>query len=110
MGVLNMAMRHAFRVGKIDRNPCDRLQPIKRKTKQLEIPDLGAVEEVLELARVKGHDLYPALLLCARLGLRRGEALGLTWDTVDLGARTVTVNKGPDQAQDGGPDRRAKDC
>ena len=40
------------------------------------------------LTRVRGHRLYAAFHLIALRGLRRGEAAGLRWCDVDLGAGT----------------------
>ena len=45
------------------------------------------------------HDMdmlrqWIAVLLCLSLGLRRGEALGLTWSDVDFQARTLKIRRG----------------
>ncbi len=53
----------------------------RREVKHL---DVNAVAAVLKHAE---HSRYhPALVLIASTGLRKGEALGLPWDRVDLGA------------------------
>jgi integrase len=44
------------------------------------------------LRRVRGHRLYALFHLVALRGLRRGEAAGLTWSDLDLGAGTLTVS------------------
>lgn len=38
-----------------------------------------------------GTDIYLPVLLGLSLGLRRGEALGLQWDDIDMDAKTVTI-------------------
>jgi len=43
------------------------------------------------LAATEGSRYHTALLLIAETGLRRGEALALTWERVDLDAATLTV-------------------
>jgi integrase len=45
------------------------------------------------LASIGGTRLEPLWLLYATTGLRRGEALGLTWRDLDLDARTVAIAK-----------------
>jgi integrase len=46
----------------------------------------------LEAARQAHDPLFVAYVLILVLGLRRGEALGLTWDDVDLDARELTIS------------------
>jgi integrase len=48
-------------------------------------------ETFLESARLDGDPLYPAYVLILVLGLRRGEVLGLTWDSVDRDAELLTI-------------------
>jgi integrase len=43
------------------------------------------------LRQVRGHRLYALFHLIALRGLRRGEAAGLRWSDLDLGAGTLTV-------------------
>ena len=47
-------------------------------------PDIPAVREALALAQAEDHYLFPCIHLIAYTGLRRGEAMGLTWNNVDL--------------------------
>ncbi|WP_327580644.1 site-specific integrase [Nonomuraea sp. NBC_00507] len=65
--------------------------PTPRKPKR----SWWTVEEArrfLESARQVHDPLFVAYVLILVLGLRRGEALGLTWDDVDLDAREVTIS------------------
>ncbi|WP_158595428.1 site-specific integrase [Galactobacter caseinivorans] len=50
-------------------------------------------ETVAFLDSVAGDRLAPYFHLVAYLGLRRGEALGLSWDDVDLVRRTITIRQ-----------------
>ena len=51
-------------------------------------------DEVLRLREAfAGHRLEPLVLLLVGSGLRRGEALGLAWNDVDLAAGTVNVHR-----------------
>lgn len=56
-------------------------KPRKRKVKPWTAEEARCF---LESARKGGDPLYAAYVLILVLGLRRGEALGLTWDDVDL--------------------------
>lgn len=49
--------------------------------------------ELLDAAKYTSDDLYTFVLLGLFAGLRRGEALGLCWDCVDLTGNTITVRR-----------------
>lgn len=50
----------------------------------------------------KNHEqYYPFVLLCVSCGLRRGEALGATWNDIDKKNRTLTINKQWKKLKDG---------
>lgn len=63
------------------------------------------VGKVLRAADASGDRRSIAVHLMLRLGLRRGEALGLTWSDVDVERRTVTIShqlqREPDPARPG---------
>jgi integrase len=46
-----------------------------------------------EVAAVRGDGIYPLYLLAIRLGLRRGELLGLRWKDVDFDLRIIRVRQ-----------------
>jgi integrase len=54
---------------------------------------LTAEEALAVLAQAKGDRLEALAVVALRLGLRRGEALDLRWDDVDLDASELTVRK-----------------
>ncbi|MCZ7535227.1 MAG: site-specific integrase [Acidimicrobiia bacterium] len=59
-------------------------------------PDLttwSAPEVSQFLASVEAHRLGPAFRLLAATGMRRGEVLGLKWDSVDLDAGRLSVRR-----------------
>lgn len=66
--------------------PRDRRRPQKRKA-----PEDEAITRII-LGLSSSFGLFPYLLLCT--GLRRGEALGLTWGDVDYKRQTIVVNRG----------------
>lgn len=47
----------------------------------------------LEAARHDADPLYAALRLALVIGLRKGEALGLTWENIDLDARELSIGR-----------------
>jgi integrase len=87
--VLRAGLDGAVRDGLIARNPAAlvaRLSVERREAKHL---DADSVAAVLKAAEASRH--YPALALIVATGLRRGEALALRWDKVDLDAGLLKV-------------------
>lgn len=87
--VARLALDGAVRDGLIARNPAavvGRPGVARREAKHL-----GAGEVVALLEACSSSRYHAALVLIAETGLRRGEALALTWDQVDLDAGTATV-------------------
>ena len=87
--VLRAGLDGAVRDGLLARNPAALVKrPGVERTEAKHLPsaDLSAV-----LKAAEGSRYYPTLLLIAATGLRKGEALALRWDRVDLDAGTVKV-------------------
>lgn len=87
--VLRTGLDGAVRDGLLARNPAALVKrPGVERTEAKHLPsaDLSAV-----LKAAEGSRYYPALLLIAATGLRKGEALALRWDRVDLGAGALKV-------------------
>lgn len=78
----------------IKHNPAKEVDlPESKKPKKERVPYTAEqVEEILK-AVPPGSDYRLPLVLGIYCGLRISEALGLTWDCVDLKAGTITVNK-----------------
>jgi integrase len=79
----NQAMQKAYELGYINRNPCagtDRGQP---EAKEKVYCTKEQIAKFVSLA--EKSDYYIPLLICAILGVRRGEALGLLWTRVEKG-------------------------
>jgi integrase len=70
---------------------------------------VDAIEAVLKIARENHPDVYPALLLGFRAGLRIGEVCALKWEDINFEAGTVTIrrtnHKGHIDAPKGGRER-----
>ena len=82
--VLSGAFRHALRMEKIWRYLVSVVQPPPLRRVEPETPPSDLVNRMLRDAEADNHPLYPCIHLLAYTGMRRGEALGLVWDFVDL--------------------------
>ena len=89
--IISGALKYALRMEVIWRNPAQAVTPPKATRTEVEPTDIAAVRRVLELARTEEHPLFPCLYLIAYTGMRRGEALGLRWQDVDLEAGAVSI-------------------
>lgn len=92
--ILRRALADAARWGYVQRNCCEHADP----------PAVGAAgsrdlvtwspQEVRAfLTATRDERLYPAYLLAASTGMRRGEVLGLRWVDVDLDASRLSVRQ-----------------
>ena len=82
--------KHAKKAGVIGENPFDEIQKPKSDTKEklsMNRDDYGKMLDALD----PEDGMQIAVLLCATLGLRRGEACGLSWGDVDFEASTVLI-------------------
>ena len=87
--VLRQALDGACRDELLARNPAAVVKrPGVERTEAKHLPP-DAVSRLLRAA--EGSRYYPVLLLIATTGLRRGEAVALHWDQVDLDAGLIKV-------------------
>jgi integrase len=87
--VLRAGLDGAVRDGLLSRNPA---AAVKRPgVERTEARHLNADEVVAVLKAAELSRYHPALVLIASSGLRKGEALALRWDRVDLDAGTLKV-------------------
>lgn len=89
----------------IEHNPLAGLKaPTRRRGDELHIDEGDELARTLSpdqvltlLADVQStnryHGLYPLYVLAVRLGLRRGELLGLRWKDIDFGARLIRIRQ-----------------
>ena len=92
--VLSGACKHAVRREKVDRNVAA-LVVLPPKTKREVVPpEVDLVLEMLALAEVEEHPLFPFLFVLTYTGMRKGELWGLTWRYVDLAAGLIRVRLG----------------
>ena len=89
--LLSVSLRDAEYNGYIVVNPVSRVRnPLG---KRIEISPLSIQEVKRLLNTYSGTYLGGRLHIALICGLRQGEALGLTWDAVDLEARTIKVSR-----------------
>lgn len=87
--VLRAALDGAVRDGLLARNPAAAVKRPGVERAEAKHLDQGDVTKLL--AAAEGSRYYPALVLIAATGLRRGEVLALAWDRVDLDAKVLKV-------------------
>ncbi|WP_099024713.1 tyrosine-type recombinase/integrase [Mycolicibacterium palauense] len=87
--VLRAALDDAVRDALLARNPAAQVRRPGVERQEARHLDGDAVTAVLRAAEASRY--HSALLLIASTGLRKGEALGLTWERVDLDAGTLKV-------------------
>jgi len=87
--ILSGAFEQAIRNQIIPYNPVKATVPPKMEQKDIRV--LTEDEQKDFLRAVKGHRLEALYILTLATGLRRGEAIALTWDNIDFDSNTLTV-------------------
>lgn len=87
--VLRAALDTAVRDGLLARNPVAKVP--RPKVTKTEARHMSMTEVRAVLGQAKSSRYYPAVLLMASTGLRRGEVAGLMWSDVDLGKGEIVV-------------------
>ncbi len=87
--IIRRALKVAHREGKVTRNVAELIDAPTKKQAQRETL---TVLEILAILRAAEGDPFESRWLAAlTLGLRQGEALGLSWEDVDFAAGIITV-------------------
>jgi integrase len=87
--VLRLALDGAVRDGLLARNPAAQVGRPGVKRREAKYLPADTVTALLRAAEPSRY--YPALVLIAGTGIRRGEAAALAWDAVDLDAGTMRI-------------------
>ena len=82
--VLSGAYRYAMRMEVVSRNPVALVSAPSIRKREIQPPPVEVVAEMLHIAKNEEHPKFPCIHLLAYTGLRLGEALGLTWNDVDM--------------------------
>ena len=90
-GVLHKALRQAVEIGYLRYNPADacKLPRVERK----ELSPLDDAQITAFLQALKGTRFETLLTVTLFTGMREGEVIGLTWDSIDFKAGTITISK-----------------
>jgi integrase len=88
---LKQALDQAVRTNLISRNPCSYVQLPKKESIDYVIPTPEQLESLLKA--LSEQSTYYPILICAVLGCRRGEALGLQWQDIDFQKNTVHIRR-----------------
>ena len=90
-GVLHKALRQAVEIGYLRFNPADACKLPRVEHKELAPLDDAQITAFLQ--EIHGARFETLLTVTLFTGMREGEVLGLTWDSVDFKSGTVTINK-----------------
>lgn len=102
-GTLSLILKSAAKEGIIPLNPCDNVDAPRQKTRERRSLSLDqAVKLASDLRAAEKDGRIVAVWLALATGVRRGEALGLTWEHVDFTRRRVFI------AQQWGYDKRLR--
>lgn len=88
---LRRALNQALKWGTVSRNVATLVDP--PKSTRFRVEAITPEEANAITAAVAGHRLGPLYVLMLAMGLRLGEALGLSWDDVDLEGGTLTIRR-----------------
>jgi integrase len=89
--LLSVALQEAERKDYIVLNPVKKVR--NPQLKRIEIDPLTLTDVKRLLSTFEGTYMCARLHTALICGLRQGEALGLTWDDVDFGNRTLSIRK-----------------
>ena len=90
-GVLHKVLRQAVKIGLLRFNPADACELPRMERKEIKPLDDEDISAFLEA--IRGNRFEAVYLVMLFTGMRRGEALGLTWDCVDLKRGSALINK-----------------
>jgi integrase len=92
--ILRKALKDAVRWNHLARNVADSADPPKPRSGQARLAQTWTAPQLRRfLDHVKGDRLYPAYLLAATTGMRRGEIAGLRWQDIDFDTSRVAIRQ-----------------
>jgi integrase len=97
--VVHRALKQAVQYLLIARNPCDAVAPPRPEKVEIRVVNEIQAAELLET--LKNTRLFAPTLVALVTGVRRGEALALTWPDIDLLDRVMNVRRSLQQTNEG---------
>jgi integrase len=91
---LHRALRDAVRWNLIGRNPADAADPPRAPGCAGAVVNVWSLPDLKKFLSSESETrLYPLWLVLITTGMRRGEAMGLRWQDIDLGASTIAIRQ-----------------
>ncbi len=87
--ILNLVLKEALKNDLISKNPCEFLRLPKHQRKATEFYTINQLNALFNA--IKEEDLYSLIYITVIYGLRKSEALGLKWDSIDFENGLVTI-------------------
>lgn len=91
--IISSMMTAAVQWQYIDSNPCFKVKPPKVKRKEAVYLDQEEIIELLECLKTEEPVYQTLISLFIYTGMRRGEAVGLTWKDIDFEHSLIDINK-----------------
>lgn len=101
-GVFHGALHRAVICGYIKNNPAD--NAVLPKVQKTDIQPMTTAQIAEFLERIKGHQMENLFAVAVFTGMRQGELLGLSWDTVDFQKGILHIEKQLQRKRDGSND------
>ena len=89
-GIIHAALRYAIKHEYIDDDPCTHCDRPKRENYRASFYSNDEVRHLL--AAAKDSLIFIPVLLSAYYGLRRSEALGVRWSSIDFRTKTLSIS------------------
>jgi integrase len=90
--MMSGAFRRACKRQELATNPCTLSSPPSPEIPEKKTWSLGETQRFFSRDVVRADPLFPMLKLMAATGIRRGEALALSWADIDLDTGMLSVN------------------
>lgn len=87
---IHKALSYAVKMGRIKSNPADMVELPKIEKYQPQYYTQSELKQLIGV--VKNHELEPVIYLAAKFGLRRGEAIGLRWSSIDFKKQVLSID------------------
>jgi integrase len=97
--LMHRVMNYAVKWDMLRSNPVSAADPPRVERAEIEILDAEQIKTVLHSLR--GHVLYPVIVLALATGARRGELVALRWGDIDLDTSKVRIERSLEQTNAG---------